>query len=256
MKARTQVGTLNEDQARRHQEKVDLKDKSDSRVKNWPNTIQALRKKKDDARFERFEKEEEERRKVDIEEAKYQAGVKQEILGKANKQIYETNDRVKAFQSALLLSDALQEREAQVEITKKKKEIAQMIEEHHVQVEKENMKLYDLKEEEKKLVEEEKKKINQAILKVQHDDFKQKHIKKMQEEKIEGEIIKIKAKEELEKTRGEEKGQYRPRKTDDEGLRPKSKGKKRKNPKKKTSKRQKRRSNRTKPKGRKRHGRK
>ena len=66
-----------------------------------------MRKKKDDARFERFEKEEEERRKVDIEEAKYQAGVKQEILGKANKQIYETNDRVKAFQSALLLADVM-----------------------------------------------------------------------------------------------------------------------------------------------------
>ena len=59
-----------------------------------------------------------------------------------------------------------------------------MIEEHHVEVEKENMKLYDLKEEQKKLVEEEKKKISQAILKVQHDEFKQKHIKRMQEEKI------------------------------------------------------------------------
>jgi hypothetical protein len=205
MRERTQVGTLNEDQSRRHQEKVDLKDKSDSRVKNWPNTIQALRKKKDDARFERFEKEEEERRKVDIEEAKYQAGVKQEILGKANKQIYETNDRVKAFQSALLLADTLQEREAQVEITKKKKEISKMIEEHHVEVEKENMKLYDLKEEHKRLVEEEKKKVNQAILKVQHDDFKKKHIKRLQEEKIEGEIIKIKAKEELGQQREDEK---------------------------------------------------
>lgn len=42
-----------------------------------------------------------------MEEAKYQAGVKQEILGKANKQIFETNDRVKSFQSALLLSDTM-----------------------------------------------------------------------------------------------------------------------------------------------------
>ena len=79
--------------------------KSLARVKNWPNTIQALRKKKDDARFERFQKEEEERRRIDLEEAQYQAQVKREILSKANKQIYETNDRVKSFQTAMLLAD-------------------------------------------------------------------------------------------------------------------------------------------------------
>jgi len=145
-----QIGGLGEEQERRQNERRELKDKSDSRVKNWPNTIQALRKKKDDARFERFAKEEAERRKIDIEEAKYQAGVKQEILGKANKQIYETNDRVKAFQSALLLSDAMQEREAQIEITKKKKEIEKIIEAAHIVQDKENMREYDEREEEKK----------------------------------------------------------------------------------------------------------
>ena len=34
------------------------------RVKNWPNTLEAKRKKKDEARFERFKAEEEERRKL------------------------------------------------------------------------------------------------------------------------------------------------------------------------------------------------
>lgn len=204
MRERIQVGALNEDQERRQNDRRDIKEKSDSRVKNWPNTIQALRKKKDDARFERFEKEEEERRKVDIEEAKYQAAVKQDILGKANKQIYETNDRVKAFQSALLLSDAMKEREAQVEITQKKKEIEKIIEEQYLEQEKENMREYDEREEEKKRIEEEKKKVNQKILKQQHDQFKAKYIKKMQEEKIEGEIIKVKVQEGLEKERQEE----------------------------------------------------
>jgi len=166
-------------------------------VKNWPNTIQALRKRKDDVRFERFQKEEEERRKIDLEEARYQAAVKQEILGKANKQIYETNDRVKSFQSALLLSDALQEREAQVEIAKKKKEIQAMIEERWGEIEKENMRAYDEREIEKAKIEEEKLKVAQKILKDQHDQAKLKHIKRLQEQKIEGEIIKIKAQEAL-----------------------------------------------------------
>jgi len=84
-----------------------MKERSDARVKNWPNTIQGLRKRKDDSKFERFMKDEEERRKVDLEEAAIKQAAKQAILGKANKQIYENNDRVKAFQSALLMSDAL-----------------------------------------------------------------------------------------------------------------------------------------------------
>lgn len=89
-------------------QKQDLQEKSQARVKNWPNTIQALRQKKADAKFERFKKEEEERRKIDEEEAAYQAEIKRQILDKANKQIYETQDRVKKFQSALLLADTLQ----------------------------------------------------------------------------------------------------------------------------------------------------
>ncbi len=89
-------------------QKQDLQEKSQARVKNWPNTIHALRKKKDDARFEKFKKDEEERRKVDEEEAAYQSEIKKQILDKANKQIYETQDRVKKFQSALLLADTLQ----------------------------------------------------------------------------------------------------------------------------------------------------
>ena len=41
-------------------------------MKNWPNTIQAIRKRKDDTRFERFRIAEEERRKIDEEEAAFQ----------------------------------------------------------------------------------------------------------------------------------------------------------------------------------------
>jgi len=205
MKERAQTGRLNEDQERRLYDKMDLKDKSDNRVKNWPNTIQALRKKKDDARFERFQNEEEERRRVDLEEALYQAGVKQQILGKANKQVYETNDRVKAFQSALLLSDALKEREAQVVINKRKKDIDVMIQETYVDMEKENMREFDERELEKQRLEEVKRQEQQRILKDQHDQFKAKNIKKMQEEKIEGEIVKIKAQEALEKQREEDR---------------------------------------------------
>lgn len=38
--------------------KLSLKEKSNLRVKHWPNTLEAKRKKKDEARFERFKAEE------------------------------------------------------------------------------------------------------------------------------------------------------------------------------------------------------
>jgi len=70
-------------------------------------------------------------------------------------------------------------------------------------VEKENMKLFDEKETEKKALFEDKRRAAQNILKEQHDDFKVKFIKKMQEEKMEGEIIKYKTQEALEKEKEE-----------------------------------------------------
>jgi len=205
MRDRTRIGALDEETEIRQMEKQELKERSDARVHNWPNTIQALRKKRDDVRYENFKKDEEERRKIDIDEAQYQAGVKREILGQANKQLYEATDRVKSFQSALLLADTLQEREAQKEINIKKKEIAKIIDERWNDIEKENMKVYDEKEEEKKLKEIEKVKANQKVLKQQHDEFRAKNIRKMQEKKIEGEIVKLKAQEEIVKQREEEK---------------------------------------------------
>ena len=35
-----------------------LQEKSKNRLKNWPNTIEAKRKKKDEARFQKFKAEE------------------------------------------------------------------------------------------------------------------------------------------------------------------------------------------------------
>lgn len=73
-----------------------------------------------------------------------------------------------------------------------------MIAAKHYEIEQENMKLFDQKEAEKKRILEEKKKAAQKILKEQHTEFKLRYLKRLQEERIEGEIIKIKAKEAIE----------------------------------------------------------
>ena len=51
----------------RSQKRAELKKKSDDRVKNWPNTLEALRLKKESARREREEIAELKRQDIDRE---------------------------------------------------------------------------------------------------------------------------------------------------------------------------------------------
>lgn len=60
------IGNLSQyEQDLKTKDRLTLQDKSKARVQNWPNTIEALRKKRDDERIRRLEEEELERRKVD-----------------------------------------------------------------------------------------------------------------------------------------------------------------------------------------------
>lgn len=105
---------------RLHQEREDLHKESQDVVKHWSNTIVGQRQKKLEARKIREEKEEKERVKIDIEEAKIQAKKRQEAIEKAKTRQYFQTDRVKSFHGALLLTEVLQERDAQLELKKQK----------------------------------------------------------------------------------------------------------------------------------------
>jgi len=104
----------------------------------------------------------------------------------------------------LLLSDALQEREAQIEINQRKKEIERIIVQKHMELERENQKVAEEKDVRKRMEEEEIKRDQHEKLREQHEEFKLKYIKRMQEEKIEGEIIKKKTADQLEKQKVED----------------------------------------------------
>ena len=71
-----------------------------------------------EARKLRQANEEEERTAIDLEEAKYQAEKRKEALDKARTQQYYQTDRVKYFHSALILTELMNEREAQLELKK------------------------------------------------------------------------------------------------------------------------------------------
>ncbi|CAB1328481.1 unnamed protein product, partial [Coregonus sp. 'balchen'] len=86
-------------------------------VKFWSNTIAGQRQQKLEAKKIREELEEEERKQMDIEEAKYQAQKRKEAIEKAKTQQYYETDR-----SALLLTEVLKEREAQIELKQRKQD--------------------------------------------------------------------------------------------------------------------------------------
>ncbi|XP_078572432.1 cilia- and flagella- associated protein 210-like [Branchiostoma floridae x Branchiostoma japonicum] len=117
-------GTMQNREAQKAQrireDKEALHSRSKDVVKNWANTIAGQRQKRLEARKIREDNEEAERVQVDIEEAKYQAEQRRKAIEKAKTQQYYQTDRVKGFHGALLLTEVLKERDAQVELKQAK----------------------------------------------------------------------------------------------------------------------------------------
>jgi len=102
-------------------ERKRLHEKSKTVVKNWSNTIEGQRQRKLAARAERMDNEELEQQKIDKEEAKFQQAKRKEAIDQAKTLQYYETDRVKNFHKAMLLSEVLKERDAQVEQKKQHK---------------------------------------------------------------------------------------------------------------------------------------
>uniref|UniRef100_A0A3Q3BA44 Cilia and flagella associated protein 210 n=1 Tax=Kryptolebias marmoratus TaxID=37003 RepID=A0A3Q3BA44_KRYMA len=91
-------------------------------VKLWSNTttFQSQRQKKLEAKKIREQIEEEERKRIVDEEANFKEQQRQEAIEKARTQMYYQTNRVKGLhQSALLLTEVLKEREAQIELKRR-----------------------------------------------------------------------------------------------------------------------------------------
>uniref|UniRef100_A0A1A7XT97 Coiled-coil domain containing 173 n=2 Tax=Iconisemion striatum TaxID=60296 RepID=A0A1A7XT97_9TELE len=85
------------------------------------DTIADQRRKILEAKKLQEEAEEEKRKLIDIEEAKYRKQQQQEALERAKTQLFNQTNRVNRFHSALLLTNVLKEREAQIELKQKRK---------------------------------------------------------------------------------------------------------------------------------------
>lgn len=93
----------------------------------------------------------------------------------------------------------LQERDAQVELEKKKKQMTKEIDQEFVEMEKKQMKDFDEKEKKKAEELEKLKQKNADIIKSQWEEAEIKKQKLAQEARVEGELIKKQVTEELAK---------------------------------------------------------
>ncbi len=86
---------------------------SQARYIHWPNTLEAQRQRKDADRQRRLDAIEAAQQAVDERERQYREQEKREAIGRANRLLYQENDRVKTFRSSMLSAKTFYERDAQ-----------------------------------------------------------------------------------------------------------------------------------------------
>jgi hypothetical protein len=158
-----------------------------------------MRKKREEERILRLEDEELERRRLDAIEFEIQQDARMKVVERANKMAYQQQDIVKAFNSKLLMSDVLAERDVQKQLKARKQEHEKRLEKEWEELDKAKMEAFDEKVKEKLVAEYDRKVANTKAISDQLHEFKMKYIKRMQDDMLEAELINRQVKEELER---------------------------------------------------------
>ncbi|XP_073927158.1 cilia- and flagella- associated protein 210 isoform X2 [Castor canadensis] len=98
--------------------KKELHFKSQNVVKHWTNTYAGMKEQKLKAKKKRDEEIEAERQNLDVEEEIYKQGERKKAIENAKQYQFYQTERVKNFNSGLLLSRVMKERDAQIEFQK------------------------------------------------------------------------------------------------------------------------------------------
>lgn len=115
--------------------KAELKRLSDAKVKNWPNTLEAMRIKKEMFLKERADQDELRRQEIDRQEAEIRRQERMKTIDKANKLLYSQTDKMKFLKSQIMYADCLHERVSQVEHKKKVAEDEKLVDaQYHLKI--------------------------------------------------------------------------------------------------------------------------
>jgi len=179
-------------------EKDTLKELSEARKGTWNNTLEAQRNQREQAKAQRLDDDEEAKCVLDREEASIRATQRQAQIMRANKMLYDQTDRVKSFNSSLLLSDVLQERDLQIDL---KRRVEETRERHEAVLVKEREKAWEVADyaEAAKADERKRAALRQRDAQLlQIEQFKTQILAEMREDVAEGELIRRRAAEEEE----------------------------------------------------------
>jgi hypothetical protein len=181
--------------ARTKAEELNLKSKA--RAQTWSNTLEGARRKKAQERKDKLEREELERQKLDAEEAQIQLEQRKATIDRANKLMYDESDRIKSFHSKMMYCDVLAEREAQVALKGELKKLEGIREDRFLEMDKQNYRKMLEREVKEKETKEELSRITAKAQKEQLAEYKDKRFKEIEDEMLEGELLKRKAVEDL-----------------------------------------------------------
>jgi len=184
---------------------MDLHLKSQARAKTWDNTLEGSRRKKAEDKRKKFEAEELERQKVDAEEAKIQLDQRKATIDRANKLLYDESDRMKSFHSKMMVCDVLAEREAQVALKDELKKLEHVREDRFLEMEKQNYRKMLEREMKEKETKEELSRLAARAQKEQLAEYKEKKFREIEDQMLEGELLRRKAVEDLEAERKAER---------------------------------------------------
>ena len=170
---------------------------SQEKIAKWKNSLQNENNLRLEREKNEFIKKERLRQKIDEEERKYQNMRYNLSMQKAREYLFNSKDLVKSFNSSMLYSDTLKERDKQIELNRSIKMRKEKDEQDWIKKEKEQMLAYDMKELEKKKLRRNKSEAEMNIIRNQFNEVKYKRLQEMQDNYIEGEIIKREARNAL-----------------------------------------------------------
>jgi hypothetical protein len=136
------------------------------------------------------------------------------VVERANQKAYENQDIVKAFKSKLLMSDVLAERDVQKEHKQRKIDHEKKLEKEWEELDRAKMEAYDEKVKGKLIAEFDRKQQNIKAIGEQLHEFKMNYIKRIQEERLEADLINRQVHEEM--LREAEKEKERKRKQEEQ----------------------------------------
>ena len=146
MRIQNEIIPSNAEYENRKEKDIALKQLSQTKASNWPDSIEMKKKNQFESHKKKFLEQEMIKRKIDEEEQKFQDVQNNLVIERARKLLFEQQDPVKSFNSKLMYSDMLKEREFQKDIVERKKRINETIEKQFFDMEQKKMEEYDRNE--------------------------------------------------------------------------------------------------------------